>query len=70
MFLNKINIIKGLDYIELEDGYIKISEFEQSELAFKKAPSIDSEFVNNYYGLTEVYTKRENKKPAIHDLKK
>jgi len=36
MFLNKINIMKGLDYIELEDGYIKISEFEQSELAFKK----------------------------------
>ena len=36
MFLNKINIMKGLDYIELEDGYIKISEFEQSELTFKK----------------------------------
>jgi len=57
-------------YSELGNAYIKIGEWEQAELAFKKALSIDYEFVNAHYGLAGVYTKRGNEELATHELEK
>ncbi len=55
-------------YIELGKTYIRIKKFEPAEMALKNALKIDSNSINAYYGLANVYLQQDRLQEALNEF--